>query len=339
MPIPLQRRAPCTPTAARTAITALLSACAAALFPQDAGAQRYPEKPIRFVVPVAAGGSADQFSRLIAQKLTASLGQTVAVDNRPGANGIIGTDLVAKAAPDGYTLLLGATPTLAINVTLYAGKMTYHPERDFTPIALVARITPVVAVHPSVPARSLKELIALARARPGKLSFGSSGVGSGNHLVGEMIKNDARVDMVHVPYGGGAPALVALLSGQIEILITPPPTLLPMIKAGRVRPLAVSSATRNPALPDVPTIEESGFPGFEASSWYVVAAPAGTPQAVITRLHGALGAILTSPDYRERLAAEGATADVSTPEEAAAFVRAEIPKWARVVRSLGTKVE
>jgi len=323
----------------RHAPSALVAVLAVTPFAPALAQSKYPEKPIRFVVPVSPGGSADSFARFIAQKLTMALAQTVAVDNRPGANGIIGSDLVAKAPPDGYTLLLGATPTMAINVTLYAGKMTYNPERDFTPIALIAKITPVVAVHPSVPAKTLAQLLQLARKQPGKLSFGSSGVGSGNHLVGEMLKNEAQVSMVHVPYGGGAPALVALLSGQIEVLITPPPTLLPMIKAGRVRPLAVSSAKRNPALPDVPTIAESGFPGFEATSWYVIAAPTGTPQAVIARLHSALGTILVSQEYRERLANEGATAEISTPEEAAAFVRAEIPKWAKVVRSLGTKVE
>jgi tripartite-type tricarboxylate transporter receptor subunit TctC len=317
-------------------LASILATCLAATSLQ-AAEPKYPEKAIRIVVPVAAGGSADAFTRLIAQKMTAVLSQGVTVDNRPGANGMIGTDIVAKSPPDGYTLLLGATPTLAINATLYAGRIPYNPERDFIPIALVARITPVLAVHPSLPARNLKEFIALAKSNPGKLNYGSSGVGSGNHLVGEMLKTEAGINMVHVPFGGGAPALVAVLSGQIEIIVTPAPTLMPMIKVGRIRPLAVSGSKRLSSLPDVPTISESGFTGFEAESWYCIAAPAGTSKAVIARLHSALMTVVTSPEYRERLVAEGATADSSTPEEAAVFVRNEIPKWARVVKAAGVK--
>jgi tripartite-type tricarboxylate transporter receptor subunit TctC len=308
-------------------------------FPTYAAAPKYPDKPIRLVVPVAPGGSLNQYTRLIAQKLTESLGQTVLVDNRAGANGIIGADIVAKSAPDGYTLLMGATPTMAINVTLYAGKMPYDPEKDFTPITMVAKAPSVLAVHPSVPVKNLKELIALARANPGKLNYASSGTGSGNHLMGEMLKAEAGIDLVHVAYSGGGPGLVALLAREVEILVTPPPILIPMAKAGRVRLIAVSSVKRSPAMPDVPTIAEAGFPGFEATVWYCVVGPRGMPKAIVNQLHAALSTILTSTEYRERLLADGATAETSTPEELMMWVRSEIPKWAKVIKKSGAKVE
>ncbi len=226
----------------RFAVVAMIAAALA--LPACGVAQTYPERAIRLVVPIAPSGSLDRYTRLIAQKLTEALGHTVLVENRAGANGIIGADIVAKSAPDGYTLLAGASPTMAINVTLYAGKMPYHPEKHFTPITLTAKLPSLMAVHPSVPVKTLKEFIALAKTRPGKLNYGSSGIGSGNHLVGELLKTEAGINMVHVPYAGGGPALVAVVSGQIEVLITPPPTLMPMVKAGRVRAIAVSSAKR-----------------------------------------------------------------------------------------------
>ena len=307
--------------------------------PAHALAQQFPEKPIRLVVPVAPGGSLNLYTRFIAQKLTESLGQQVIVDNRPGANGMIGADIVAKAAPDGYTLLMGATPTLAISVTLYAGKMPYNPEKDFTPVTMVAKAPSVLAAHPSVPAKNLKELIALAKANPGKLNYASSGTGSGNHLMGEMLKTAAGIDIVHVPYAGGGPGLVALLAREVELMITPPPTLMPMAKAGRVRLIAVSSAKRSPAIPDVPTIAESGFPGFEATVWYCVVAPRGTPQPIVSRLHGALTAVLTSAEFRERLLADGATAETSSPDELTAWVKSEIVKFAKVIKTSGAKAD
>jgi len=228
-------------------------------WPAGAAAQSYPDRAIRVVVPIAPSGSLDRYTRVVAQKLTQTLGQAVVVENRAGANGIIGSDLVAKSAPDGYTLLAGASPTMAINVTLYAGKMPYHPEKHFTPVTLIAKLPSLMAVHPSVPVKTIRELIALAKARPGKLNYGTSGVGSGNHLVGELLKTEAGIDMVHVPYARGGPALVALVSGQVEVMITPPPTLMPMVKAGRVRALAVSSVQRLKAMPEVPTIADGGF--------------------------------------------------------------------------------
>lgn len=308
-------------------------------FPAYSLAQTFPEKPIRLVVPVAPGGSLNQYTRFIALKLTDLLGQTVIVDNRPGANGIIGADIVAKAAPDGYTLLMGATPTLAINVTLHAGKMPYNPERDFAPITMVAKAPSVLAAHPSLPARNLKELIAFAKANPGKLNYASSGTGSGNHLMGEMLKTVAGIDIVHIPYAGGGPGLVALLAREVELMVTPPPILIPMAKAGRVRLIAVSSAKRSPAMPEVPTIAESGYPGFESTVWYCVVAPRGTPKAIVTRLHGALTTVLASPEFRERLLADGATAETSTPEELMAWIRSEIPKFAKVIKASGAKAD
>jgi tripartite-type tricarboxylate transporter receptor subunit TctC len=321
------------------AFTAIAVAAALLAMAQNAVAQKYPEKPVRLVVPVAPGGSLNQYTRFIAQKLTDSMGQTVLVDNRPGANGIIGADIVAKSAPDGYTLLMGATPTLAINVTLYAGKLPYNPEKDFTPITMVAKAPSVLAAHPAVPARSLQELIAFARANPGKLNFATSGTGSGNHLMGEMLKAAAGIDLVHVPYNGGGPGLVALLAREVELMVTPPPILLPMAKAGRVRLLAVSSLKRSPAMPEVPTVAESGFPGFESTVWYCVVGPRGVPPAEVARLHRELTAILVSAEFRDRLAADAATAETSTPAELMAFVRSEIPKFAQVIKRAGIRVD
>ena len=319
---------------AKTALAAL-----ALVLPLPAFAQAYPVKPVRLVVPVAPGGSLNQYTRIIAQRLGESFGQTVLVDNRPGANGIIGADIVAKAAPDGYTLLMGATPTLAINPTLYASKMPYDPIRDFTPITMVAKAPSVLAAHPSLPFKNLKEMVAYAKANPGKLNYASSGTGSGNHLMGEMLKTAAGIDLVHVPYNGGGPGLTALLAREVELIVTPPPILIPMSKAGRVRLIAVSSAKRSPAMPDVPTVAEAGYPGFESTVWYCVVAPRGTPKAVVTKLHGALTGVLASAEFRDRLLADGATAETSSPEELAAWIRSEIPKFAKVIQKAAVKVD
>lgn len=300
-------------------------------------AQQFPQKPVRFVVPVPPGGSLNLYTRHIAQKLTDEFSQPVIVDSRPGANGIIGADIVAKAAPDGYTLLMGATPTLAINVTLYAGKMPYNPETDFEPITMIAKAPSVLAAHPSIPARNLKELIAYVKANPGKLNYASSGAGSGNHLMGEMLKSAAGIDIVHIPYAGGGPGLVALLAREVELIVTPPPILIPMARAGRIRLIAVSSAKRSPAMPEVPTISESGFPGFESTVWYCVVAPRGTKTPVIQRLYGALNAVVVSGEFRDRLLADGATAETSSPGELAAWIRSEIPKFAKIIKSSNAK--
>jgi len=320
-------------------VLAGLAAAACALAPLCSLAQNYPDRPIRFVVPYAAGGTTDLLSRAIAQKLAESLGQAVVPDNRPGAGGNVGAEIVARAPADGYTLLMAPVSPMAINVTLYGSKMAFNPERDFAPVTLVAKVPLVLVVHPSVPARTLQELIALAKSKPGQLNYGSAGNGSSNHLVGEMFKTAAGIDLVHIPYRGGGPGMMALVAGQIDLLVGQVPTVTPMVNAGRLRAIAVSGARRSPALPEVPTMAESGLPGFDATAWYSIVVPAGTPKAIISRLHAELVKILKTPDIRERLISEGADVETSTPEELAAFVRAEIPKWSKAVRDSGTKLD
>ena len=310
-----------------------------ALVPLSAAAQGYPEKPIRFIVPYAAGGTTDLLSRAIAQKLSEAVGQGVVADNRPGAGGNVGADIAAKSAPDGYTMLMAPVSPMAINPTLYGSKMTFNPEKDFAPVTLVAKVPLVVVVHPSVPAKTLMELIALAKAKPGQLNYGSAGNGSSNHLVGEMFKTAAGIDMVHIPYRGGGPGMVALLAGQIDVLMGQVPTVATMVSAGRLRALAVSGSKRSPAMPDVPTMAEAGLPGFDATAWYSIVVPAGTPKPIVARLNTELVKILKSQEIRTRLVNEGAEVETSTPEELSAFVRAEIPKWAKAIKDSGTKID
>jgi len=315
------------------------AAAVVALAPQFAAAENYPEKPVRFVVPYAAGGTTDLLSRAIAQKLAEAIGQPVVPDNRPGAGGNIGAEIVAKSPPDGYTILMAPVSPMAINVTLYGDKMTFNPEKDFAPVTLVAKVPLVLVVHPSVPVKTLQELIALAKSKPGQLNYGSAGNGSSNHLVGEMFKTAAGIDLVHIPYRGGGPGMMALVAGQIDMLVGQVPTVATMVNAGRLRAIAVSSAKRSPALPQVPTMAEAGLPGFDATAWYSIVVPAGTPKTIISRLHAELVKILKSPDIRERLISEGADVETTTPEELAAFIRAEIPKWAKAVKESGSKLD
>lgn len=313
---------------------------AAAIFTTQIGfAQTYPEKAIRFIAPYAPGGTTDLLTRAIAQKMTDALGVPVVADNRPGAGGNIGAEIAAKAPPDGYTILLAPVSPMAINVSLYGAKMTFNPERDFAPITLVAKVPLVLIVHPSVPIRNVRDLIALAKTNPGKLNYGSAGNGSSNHLIGEMLKAAAGIDMTHIPYKGGGPAMIALMSGQLDMFVGQVPSIAPMVKAGRIRAIAISGAKRSPALPTVPTIAESGLPGFEATAWYCIVAPAGVPKPIISRLHADLVRILNTPEIRGRLIAEGADVETSTPEELAAFVHAEIPKWAKAVKASGAKLD
>lgn len=314
---------------------------AAAMFAVSAGsalANDYPTKPIRLVVPFAAAGTTDFLARAIAQKLGSNLGTSVVVDNRPGAGGNIGSDIVAKSEPDGYTLLLGTVGTHAINASLYK-KMPYDTVKDFAPVTLVASVPNMVVVHPSVPAKSIKELIALAKAKPGSLSFGSSGSGSSIHLSGELFKSMAGVDMLHVPYKGSGPAVSDLIGGQINMMFDNMPSSLPHVKAGRLRAIAVTSAKRSPAMPDLPTVAESGVPGYESVAWFGVLAPAGTPPALVKKLNAEIVKVLKSPDVAQRLASQGAEPVYNTPEEFSALIKTEMVKWAKVIKASGAQVD
>jgi len=305
--------------------------------PGVAYAQSYPAKPIRIIVGYSPGGPTDIFSRFVAQKLTETWGQTVVVDNRPGAATNIAAEAAARAAPDGYTLF---TPTLAnaINVTLY-GKLGYDIQSDFAHVTNMVLAPDVGMVHPSVPARSVRELFALARARPGELRNGSSGVGSPSHLEVEMIKTLAGVKMTHVPYKGAAPVLTDLVAGHIECYFGGLASALPFIKANRVRPIAVTGLKRVGIVPDVPTLDEQGFKGFELVSWYGVSAPAGTPREIVSRLNTEIVRAIGTPEMRERLVPMGATAVGDTPEQFTAFIRREVEKMAVAVRQSGAKPE
>jgi tripartite-type tricarboxylate transporter receptor subunit TctC len=320
--------------------TAMLAGIAAIALAQPAAAQApaYPTKPIRLVVPFPPGGATDILARNVAQKLTETWGQSVVVDNRPGAGGNIGSELVAKAAPDGYTLEMGTVGTHAINASLYS-KMPYDHVKDFAPIILVAGVPNVLVVNPSLPVNSVQELIAYAKANPGKLNFASSGPGTSIHLSGELFKVMAGVQMTHVPYKGSAPALQDLLGGQVQLMFDNLPPSLPQIKAGKLRALAVTSLTRAPALPDVPTIAESGLPGFEASSWFGILAPAGTPPAIIAKVNAEVAKWLASPEGKDKLVAIGANAGGGSPEDFARHIQAETAKWAKVVKESGAKVD
>ncbi len=317
---------------------ASLSAALAISTPHAAAADAYPAKPIRFVVAFPPGGGTDIIARAIAQKLSGRLAQQVVVDNRPGAGGNIGTDIVAKAAPDGYTMLMGSAGPLAINASLFA-KMPFDPVRDLAPVTLAASTPNVLVVHPSLKAATVKELIALARARPGEINFASSGHGTPAHLAGELFNSMAGVKLVHVPYKGASPALADLLGGQVHLMFSTMPPALPHVKDGKLRALAVTSAKRSPATPELPTVAEAALPGFEANTWHGVVLPAGAPVAIIARLNREIVAILHLPEVVERLSGQGAEPVGSTPEEFAAYIRSETVKWAKVVHESGAKAE
>jgi tripartite-type tricarboxylate transporter receptor subunit TctC len=298
----------------------------------------YPAKAIRFIVPFPAGGPLDIVARVIGQELNRSWGQPVLVDNRPGAGGNIGADAVAKAAPDGYTILMGAVSTHAINIWLY-GKLPYDPIRDFAPITLLTSVPNVLVLHPSVPAKNVQQLIALAKARPGQLNFASGSTGSAGHLAGEVFKTMAGVDMVHIPYKGAAPAVTDLLAGHVSLIFDNMASALPNIKAGRVRALAVTTARRSPFLPDIPTIDETGLRGFDIGTWFGVFAPAGSPPATVVQLNRELVRVLNTPTMKERLATLGAEPMANTPEAFASFVKSELSKYERIVRASGAKAD
>ena len=298
----------------------------------------YPTKPVRLVVPFPPGGTTDILARAVAQKLSETWGQQVIVDNRPGAGGNIGSELVAKSAPDGYTLLMGTVGTHAINPSLYA-KMPYDHVKDFTPVILVAGVPNVLVVNPSLPVNSVSELIAYGKANPNKLNFASSGNGTSIHLSGELFRTMTGVQMTHVPYKGSSPALTDLIAGQVQLMFANLPSSLQFIKAGKLRALAVTSLERSSALPDVPTLAESGLPGFEASSWFGVLAPAGTPNDIIAKLNTAIAGWLATADAKEKLAAQGAIAAGGAPDAFVRHIAAESAKWAKVVKASGAHVD
>jgi tripartite-type tricarboxylate transporter receptor subunit TctC len=298
----------------------------------------YPSKPIRIVVPFAAAGTTDILARAVGNEMQKAMGQPVVVENRPGAGGNLGSDVVAKAAPDGYTLLVGAVSPQAINVTLYP-KMPYDVMRDFVHITLIAAVPNVLEVHPSVPVKTVKELIALAKSKPGQLTYASSGSGTSIHLSAELFKTMAGVDMLHIPYKGSGPAITDLVGGQVQLMFDNLPSSIAQIKAGKLRAIAVTTLKRSPALPDVPTIAESGLPGYDASSWFGMHAPAGTSKDIVQKLYQVVSKSLHTSEMTERLATQGAEAVGNTPEEFTEFVRAEIAKWAKVVKASGARVD
>ena len=297
----------------------------------------YPSKPLRFILPFPPGGGTDILGRLIAERLAASLGQPVVTENRGGAGGNVGAEAAARAAPDGYTIVLVA-PSLAISPSLYS-KLNYDPVKDFAPVSLVAQVPNVMITHPSVPAQTLQEFIALAKSKPGGMNFGSGGSGTSNHLAGELFNLAAGVKLVHVPYKGVNLAMNGALAGEVQLVFIGIPVPAPNIKAGRLRALAVLARERSPALPEVPTAEEAGLPNFDVTTWYGILVPAGTPRPIIMRLNSELGKIMHSPEMKERLAGMGTETMTSTPEEFAAYIRQEIAKWGDVVRKAGLKAD
>ena len=317
---------------------ALLLCCAAICAAPVHAQSDYPNKTIRMIVPFPAGGSTDIVGRVVAQKLQERLGQTVVVENRAGAGGTIGADAAAKAAADGYTLSIGTTSTHAVAVGAYS-KLPYNPVRDFAPVSLVA-ITPyLLVVNPKTGAKSLKELVALAKASPGKLNYGSAGVGTTTHLATEMLKGAAQMDIVHVPYKGNAQTDLAVLSNEIQTVFGSMPALLEHVKAGKLTPLAVGSQARSPALPDVPTVAEQGYPGFEVELWLGVFAPAGTPAPVIARLNRELIAITATADFKAAMERSGAEAASNSPAQFAKLVSTEADRYSKVFQTLGVKLD
>jgi tripartite-type tricarboxylate transporter receptor subunit TctC len=310
----------------------------AAAFASAAPAAEYPDKSIRLIVPAAPGGGADFVARIVGTKLTESMGQTVVVDNRAGASGTIAAETTLKAPADGYTLLMGQSTSVVIAPQLYT-KLGYDTLRDLIPVTLVARVPNVLVVHPGVPVGSVKELIALAKARPDLLNFGSAGNGAPSHLAGEMFKTAAGVAMVHVSYKGAGLAVNALLAGEIQVMFAPSVAVLPQVKAGRLRALAVTSASRSSAVPELPTLAESGLAGYDISSWFGLFAPANTPAPVIEKIYRETAKVLQSPDVRERFSREGAEPVASTPAEFSAYVRSEFVKYAKLVKDAGIKAD
>jgi tripartite-type tricarboxylate transporter receptor subunit TctC len=317
------------------------AAAALVIIPLVANAQSaegFPSKPVRLIVPFAPGGPTDIAARVIGEKLSARWGQQVVVDNRPGAGGNVGSDIAAKSAPDGYTVVLGVTGSHAINISLMK-QMPYHPLKDFEPVTQATLFPNAIAVHPSVPAKTLKELIELAKRQPGKLSYGTDGNGTASHLGMELVKAKSGADMVHVPYKGSAPMLTDLVAGQVPVGITGLPAMQAHAAAGRIRILAVTTGSRAHSNPDIPTVAEQGFPGFAAAPWAGFFVPKGTPRTIVDKLAAEMIAVMQLPEVRERLAGMGSTIVASRPEEFRAFLEIEIQQWAEAVKISGAKVE
>ena len=314
--------------------SAFILCCAVA---SAAAAQQYPTRTVRLIAHSAPGGTSDILGRLVAQKLTEAFGQQVVVENRAGASGIIGVEVTAKSAPDGYTLLITQT-SIAINPSMFA-KLPYNAQRDFAPITQLVAAANVLVVHPSVPAKSVKEFIALAKAKPGSLINGSPGQGTSPHLSAELFRIMSGIQLEHVQYKGAGMAIVGLLAGEIPAMFTTPPTAMPYLKAGRLRPLGVTTLARVGALPEVPTISEAGVPGYESVQWFGMLVPAGTPRAIVDRLHQEITRSLRTPDMRERLTSLGLEVVGSTPEEFGGYIKSETEKWAKVIKTMGIKAE
>lgn len=316
-----------------------LIACAAlCLFAAAVGAQQYPARQVRIIVAFPPGQATDIVARLVADKLSSRLGQSFFVDNKPGAAGIIGTELTIKAPPDGYTLQMNSSGPLSVNPGLYS-KLPYDPVRDLQPISLAATVPLFLVVHPSVKAVNVRELVALAKAQPGRLNYASGGSGVTNHLVMEMFKFAAGLDMTHVPYKGGPPAVTDLIAGQVSLMFETGPGILPHVRNGKLRALGVGSIARSAAMPDLPTVAESGYPGFDGVAWIGFVAPAGVPRAIIDKLAHETAAIIALPDVRERLLALGAEPAANTPDEFGAYIRTEIAKWGKVIKESGAKAD
>ena len=315
-----------------------LVTCALCLGYGCAVAQPYPSKPIRLIIPYPPGGGSDTIGRPLAQKMSEGLGQQIVVENRGGANGNIGMEAAARAAPDGYTLIFALSAQLAINPGLYK-KIPYDPIKDFSPITLLGSGGYILVAHPSLPVKSVKELIALAKAHPGQIAYSSSGNGSGGHLAMELLNHMAGIKMLHVPYKGGGPALVDLLAGQVQLLFATQLASWQHIQAGRIRALATSTAKRPPSLPDLPTVAESGVPGFDAGVWYAVLAPAGTPREIITRLNGEAVRVLVQPDYRKLLVNNTIEPMGGPPEALSSYIKSELVKWGKVIKDSGMRVD
>jgi tripartite-type tricarboxylate transporter receptor subunit TctC len=334
-----RRRSPVA-ARSRTALAACATAGIAALHAGVApAAAAYPARPVRLVVPFVPGGPSDVLGRVFAQRLGEQIGQQVIIDNRGGAGGIIGTEIVARAEPDGHTLLFGTIGTHGINSAIYR-KLPYDPERDFAPVTLVVAAINLLVVHPSVPAKNVQELVALARAKPGGLSYASAGVGSSQHLAAELLKASAKIDLLHIPYKGGGAALPDLMGGKVQLMFIGISSVQEFVRQGRLRPLAVATPARSPAMPDVPTVAESGYPGFEVGAWHGVLAPRGTPAALVARLHADIGRVTGDAAVKDRFVAMGAIPMASaTPEAFAAYIRTEIAKYRKLLADAGIKPE